>query len=54
MYLPTLSRIAWLFALSFLADDGWAIRAGMGLGGAVDNMDQAEVALLTEPPKRVQ
>ncbi len=50
-YVPAANRVA--YKLGTDADDGWAIRAGMGVGAALDNMDQAEVALPITPPRRM-
>ena len=50
-YVPEANRVS--YKLGTDADDGWAIRAGQGVGAAVDNMDQAEVALPITPPRRL-
>ena len=50
-YVPAANRVS--YKLGTDADDGWAIRVAMGLGAAVDNMDQAEVALPITPPRRL-
>ena len=50
-HVPAANRVA--YKLGTDGDDGWAIRAGTGVGGAVENMDQAEVALPITPPRRL-
>lgn len=50
-YVPEVNRVS--YKLGTDADDGWAVRAGQGVGGALDNMDQAEVALPITPPRRL-
>jgi len=50
-HVPAANRVA--YKLGTDGDDGWAIRSGMGVGGAVENMDQAEVALPITPPRRL-
>ena len=50
-FVPQANRVS--YKLGTDGDDGWAIRAGVGVGAAVDNMDQAEVALPITPPRRL-
>ena len=50
-YVPQANRVS--YKLGTDADDGWAIRAGAGVGASLDNMDQAEVALPITPPRRL-
>jgi 3-oxo-5alpha-steroid 4-dehydrogenase len=50
-YVPQANRVA--YKLGTDGDDGWAIRSGTGVGGTLDNMDQAEVALPITPPRRL-
>ncbi len=50
-HVPQVNRVS--YKLGTDADDGWALRVGQGVGGAVDNMSQAEVALPITPPRRL-
>ena len=50
-YVPQANRVS--YKLGTDGDDGWAIRSGQGVGAALANMDQAEVALPITPPRRM-
>jgi 3-oxo-5alpha-steroid 4-dehydrogenase len=50
-HVPQVNRVS--FKLGTDADDGWALRVGTGVGGALVNMAQAEVALPITPPRRL-
>ncbi|MFM7064284.1 MAG: FAD-binding protein, partial [Actinomycetes bacterium] len=50
-YVPALLDIAWRLGTD--NDDGWGLRACQGVGGGVEAMGTAEVALPVTPPRRM-
>lgn len=50
-YVPDLLQVAWRLGTD--ADDGWSLRAALGLGAALEGMGAMEVAVPITPPREV-